>query len=160
MPLCCSFKGCQGQAGETLQDTCMNRTKGILSLFCPQKHSFQCTLTFQTSSTLRAGMGTSQAQWAWGNTCFCLKRSTFCQKLLTLNHSQPPPSAPPLLWLSELLGTSCTGDALFQTIAKASFSPLTFRSASANTCVIFPKHTLTDCLFALPNSHCLNFPPS
>lgn len=102
-PRYCFCKGRRGQAGKALQDICTNGNKDIPSWFCSQKQSFQRTLTFQTSSTLRAGTGTaSQVHCVLGSICFCLETLFLPGVTRTKpNHCQSTPSAPPLLWLSE-----------------------------------------------------------
>lgn len=84
----CFCKGLQGQAEKALQDFGMNGNKGTSGWVCSQKDSFQSMLAFKTGCTLSTGMQTAkQVHCTLGSICFCLKRSSFCQKLLAANHS-------------------------------------------------------------------------
>lgn len=155
-------KGCQGQAGKTLQGICRNGNKDIPSWFCSRKYSFPCTLTSKTSSTLKPGW----KQQAKLTGVWEVSVSTPRDPTSARNHSlQTKPLSVhslcscPSLAFRDSFGTNCTKQTLFQTISHSWFSLLTFHSAFANIHASSQKVSWTEEFFIFPNTHCLNFLP-
>lgn len=134
-PHCCFCKGCQGQAGKTLQDICGNGNKDIPSWFCSHKHSFPCTLTSKTSSTLRPGWK-EQAKltgvWEVSVSAPRDPSSARSHSFQTKSPSVHSLCSCLSLALRVLLGTNCTKQTLFEITSHTQFSLLIFHSAFAN----------------------------
>lgn len=114
-PHSCFCKGCQGQAGKTLQGICRNGNKDIPSCFCSHKQSFPCTLISKTSSTLRPGWKQQAKMTGFGKYLFLLQT-----KPLSVHSLCYCPS----LAFRDLFGTNCS---------KHTFS-------NHLSCLIFPAH--------------------